>query len=184
MSVPVEISAVRLSSSSTSGSENERTKEKGTGLEDVGEVEVVRVATNSHLQDRFAVLDIVQHDLLHLREVPAIPLFHTHRVDVDLLVQLVQQTDRLHNHRVHLVCAELQLVATQAVRKTQDHRMHVLRSHRIDESIHLVTNASHELVNTCVVDTFDVQLFFNQTCKLGIGNGKLILERGLDNRFL
>lgn len=161
-----------------------RKEKKDTGLEDVGEVEIVRVATNSHLQDRFAVLDVVQHDLLHLREVPAVPLFHTHRVDVDLFVQLVQQTDRLHDHRVHLVRAEFQLVATQAVRQTQNHRMHVLWSHRIDESIHLVTNASHELVNTCVVDTLDVQLFLNQTRKLGIGNGKLVLEGGLDNRFL
>lgn len=161
-----------------------RKEKKDTGLEDVGEVEIVRVATNSHLQDRFAVLDVVQHDLLHLREVPAVPLFHTHRVDVDLFVQLVQQTDRLHDHRVHLVRAEFQLVAAQAVRQTQNHRMHVLWSHRIDESIHLVTNASHELVNTCVVDTLDVQLFLNQTRKLGIGNGKLVLEGGLDNRFL
>lgn len=161
-----------------------RKEKKDTGLEDVGEVEIVRVATNSHLQDRFAVLDVVQHDLLHLREVPAVPLLHTHRVDVDLFVQLVQQTDRLHDHRVHLVRAEFQLVATQAVRQTQNHRMHVLWSHRIDESIHLVTNASHELVNTCVVDTLDVQLFLNQTRKLGIGNGKLVLEGGLDNRFL
>ena len=174
---------MRLSSSSTSGSEKKE-KRSDTGLEDVGEVEIVRVATNSHLQDRFAVLDVVQHDLLHLREVPAVPLFHTHRVDVDLFVQLVQQTDRLHDHRVHLVRAEFQLVATQAVRQTQNHRMHVLWSHRIDESIHLVANASHELVNTCVVDTLDVQLFLNQTRKLGIGNGKLVLEGGLDNRFL
>ena len=173
MSVPVEISAVRLSSSSTSGGEGEW--ERSTRLEDVGEVEIVRVATNAHLEDRFAVLDVVQHDLLHLGEVPAVPLLHAHRIDVDLFVELIQQTNRLHDHRIHLICAELQLVATQAVRQTQNHGMHVLGSHRVDESIHLATNASHKLVNTRIVDTLNVQLVLNKPSKLRIGDGKLVL---------
>ena len=109
MSVPVEMSAVRFSSSSTSAGESST---GATGLQDVGEVQVVRVAAEAHRQDGLGVLQGVQHDLLHLGEVPAVPLLHAHRVDVDLLVQLVQKTDRLDHHRVHLVCAELQLVTT------------------------------------------------------------------------
>jgi len=50
----------------------------------------------------FGVDDVVGHDLGHLREVPAVPLAHAHRVRVQLLVKVVQQPDRLHDHRVHL----------------------------------------------------------------------------------
>ena len=81
----------------------------------------MRVLAVAHLQNDLRVLDVVQHDLLHLGEVPAVPLLHTHRVDVDLLVQLVQQADGLDDHRVHLIRAELQLVSahhTQPSRTT------------------------------------------------------------------
>jgi hypothetical protein len=49
--------------------------------------------------------------------VPAEPLLATHDVVVQLLVEIVEQRHGLHNHRVYLVRAELELVTRQAKRK-------------------------------------------------------------------
>jgi hypothetical protein len=58
----------------------------------------------------FGVDDVVGHDLGHLGKVPAVPLAHAHGVRVQLLVQVVQQPDRLHDHRVHLCARALPAV--------------------------------------------------------------------------
>lgn len=44
---------------------------------------------------RLGVSNVVGHNLGHLGEVPAIPLTHTHGVCVELLVQIIQQTNSL-----------------------------------------------------------------------------------------
>lgn len=167
---------------------------KTTLLEDVAEVQVVRVLAETHLQNYLRVLDVVQNDLLHLGEVPAVPLLHTHRVDVDLLVQLVQKTDGLDDHRVYLIGTELQLVTTtqfasarlpaETVRQTQNHRVHVLVGNRIQQRVHLVADSTHELVHTAVVNAFNIQFVLDQTRQLRIGHGEFILQLRLHNRLL
>ena len=154
----------------------------------------MRVLAETHLQNHLRVLNVVQNDLLHLGEVPAVPLLHTHRVDVDLLVQLIQKADGLDDHRVHLIGAELQLVAThhstppdapaETVRQTQNHSVHVLVGNGIQQRVHLVANSTHQLVHTAVVNAFDVQFVLDQTSQLRIGNREFILQLRLHNRLL
>ena len=93
--------------------------------EDLGEVRRIRVGPEAHGADHAGVGNVVRDDLAHLGEVPAVPLLHTHRIDVQLLVEVVEQGNRLHDHDVHLLGAELELVPAEAVRKTKAHRAQV-----------------------------------------------------------
>jgi hypothetical protein len=66
------------------------------------------------LQDvtyRLGVCNVVCHDLGHLWEVPAIPLTHAHGVCVQLLVKVIQQTNRLQDqHHINSTAVVRQLV--------------------------------------------------------------------------
>ena len=63
----------------------------------------------THGLDDLGVGDVLGDDLGHFGKVPPIPLLDSHRVDVDLLVEVVEQGDGLHDHRVDLVGRELEL---------------------------------------------------------------------------
>lgn len=51
---------------------------------------------------RLCVLDVVSDDFGHLGKMPPVPLTHAHGICVQLLVQIIQQSNGLHNHGVHL----------------------------------------------------------------------------------
>ena len=48
-----------------------------------------------------------------------------------------KRTDSLDDHNINLIGAELELVATQGVRQTKRHRLHVLRGDALDEILDL-----------------------------------------------
>ena len=45
--------------------------------------------TLTHGLDHLGIGEIVDNDLAHLGEMPSVPFLDPHRVDVDLLVQIV-----------------------------------------------------------------------------------------------
>mmetsp|Transcript_11644 Transcript_11644/g.43408 ORF Transcript_11644/g.43408 Transcript_11644/m.43408 type:complete len:250 (+) Transcript_11644:841-1590(+) len=145
-------------------------------LQDVAEVHIGAVGAHAHLPHAACVLDGVVDDLLHLREVPAVPLLRAHGVGVDLLVEVVQQAHRLHNHGVHLVRRELQLVPAERVRQAQLHRPHGVRLHRRQQRLHLVANAAIELQNRRAVHAADAQLLLDHAAQLGVHHCEVVIE--------
>mmetsp|Transcript_21580 Transcript_21580/g.49060 ORF Transcript_21580/g.49060 Transcript_21580/m.49060 type:complete len:207 (+) Transcript_21580:1122-1742(+) len=86
--------------------------------------------------------------------MPAVPLPHPHGVGVDLLVQLVQQPHRLHDHGVHLVRTEFQFVARHAVRQSQTRRPHVRgRQRGGEEGVGVAAHPAEQLVGAGVLET-------------------------------
>lgn len=73
------------------------------------------------------------------------PLPDAHRVRIQLLVQIVEEPYRLHNHRVHLVRRELELVPRQAVAQTERHLRQGLPLQTRDEALELRPDAAGEL---------------------------------------
>jgi hypothetical protein len=57
---------------------------------------------------------VICDDLAELWEVPTIPFPTPHDVVVQLLVQIIQETNSLYNHCIYLVRAEFQFVSRKA----------------------------------------------------------------------
>ena len=74
--------------------------------------------------------------------MPAVPFTNPHSVSVELLVKVVKQTNRLDDHSINLVRAELKLVSREAVRQPQAHRSQVLVSQSGDEFGELASHSS------------------------------------------
>ena len=83
------------------------------------------MSSDTNCADGLGVGNIVDNDLAHLGEVPAVPLLDTHGVRVELLVKVVEKGDGLDNHGVDLVGAELELVTRERVGQTEDHCAHL-----------------------------------------------------------
>ena len=58
---------------------------------------------------RTCELEIVLDIVLEFREVPTVPLTHTHSKSVDVFVKLVQECNRLNDHVVSAARVELDL---------------------------------------------------------------------------
>ena len=114
-------------------------------LHDSSEIGADALGSVSHLQHDSAKSLVVVQNLRHFGKVPTIPLAGTHCISVqrmnqkfffsflnrvvfsrvELLVEIVQQCNGLHNHGVHLVRRKLELVSGQGMRKTQIHLSNV-----------------------------------------------------------
>ena len=94
--------------------------------ENLGEIGRFPVGTHAHLQNEPRVGNVVVKNLGQFREMPAVPLLHTHGVCVQFFVQVVQEGNGLDNHSIDLVRRELQLVSGKRVGQTKRHRRHVL----------------------------------------------------------
>jgi hypothetical protein len=138
----------------------------------------------AHLEDALGVLEVVGDDLGHLGEVPAVPLLDAHGVGVDLLVELVEEADGLHDHGVDLVRAELELVARQRVAEAELHLAQARVVQPLDEVGQLVADAAHELVDLGVADARNVELVLDEPPELDVGDGELVRELGLDDVLL
>jgi len=107
--------------------------------------------------DDLGVGKVVDDDLAHLREVPSVPFLlsaqsverphaathlDSHRVDVDLLVQVVEQGNGLDDHRVDLVRRELELESGHRVTETEGHGVQVLLLNTTEERRELLSDTS------------------------------------------
>lgn len=106
----------------------------------------------------------------------SIPFTRPHQIVVQLLVQIVEQTLRLHDHRVDLVGRELQLVARQRMRQTQRHRGHLLLRQTGQQRLALRPNATHQLLHAAVGHALDAQLGLDGGAQLGVGHQQLLLD--------
>ena len=87
------------------------------------QIRVAGIGPETHLEHHPRVSEVVVQDLGQLREMPSVPLLHTHGVCVELLVQNVQASDTLDDHGVHLVGREFQFVPRERMRQTQTCRI-------------------------------------------------------------
>jgi len=96
-------------------------------------------------RDDLGVLVVVGHELDELGEVPAVPLAHAHRERVDVLVELVQERDRLDDHVVGPVHVELDLGARVGVSESQLGPAHVARLEAGEELLSVKADATDDL---------------------------------------
>ncbi|KAI3492779.1 hypothetical protein L1887_42576 [Cichorium endivia] len=129
--------------------------------------------------------EVVGDDLAHLGEVPAVPLLDAHGVDVDLLVEVVEEADGLDHHGVHLVRAELELVATQGVGEAEAHGVEVARVERLaaggggEERGEVLADAAVEVEQLRVVGDLDAELLCDGGGELGLGDDEVLLVLAL-----
>lgn len=87
-----------------------------------------------------------------------------HRVNVDLLVQIVEKSDSLDNHGVDLVGGELELVAGERVRETEFHGREITRVDVAEEGRELLTDTSVKVLGRRVGNDRDsLELLLNGT---------------------
>ncbi len=114
--------------------------------------------------------------------MPAVPLLDTHRIRVQLLVQIIEQGDGVDDHGIDLVGRELEPVARQGVRQTQRHLLEVLGQHAGDEVRQMLTDRAEQVGGRRVGDGLDVQVgeLDNRAAELALGHGQsdllLVLE--------
>ena len=89
----------------------------GETLSENGQLLVRKCAPVADQMNDAAVELLVGHEARELREVVRVPLAHSHRERVHVLVELVEQRDRLDDHVVDTVHVELDLTARVRVRQ-------------------------------------------------------------------
>lgn len=130
---------------------------------------------HTELECHSGVNEVVRDDLRHLWEVPSIPLLHSHHIDVELLVQIVQQGDGLDDHGVHLVRWEFELISRETVCKTERHVAKILLGRHIaQQSAHLHSNAANQLQRGFIVHTRDAQFLLNDAAEHLVTHCKLL----------
>ena len=119
------------------------------------------------------------------KKPPNAPLPRPHRVGVELLVEVVQQADRLHDHRVDLVRGELELVARERVREAERHRRQRVVASRSnisslsprqtrDEPSQLRPDPAGELRHGPAGHAGDAQLLLDDGAELGVGDAERV----------
>ncbi|KAL1836320.1 hypothetical protein VTK73DRAFT_5092 [Phialemonium thermophilum] len=149
------------------------------GLLQEGEVGGGGVGAHAHGQDDLGVQQVAREDLGQLGEVPAVPLAYAHGVGVELLVQVVEQGDGVHDHDVDLVGRELELVARQRVRQAQRHLLEVLGQHARDQVGEVGADGAEQVVGRRVGDGLDVEVG-----QLDDGVAQLLLGHGQGDLLL
>ena len=104
----------------------------------------------------------------------------SHRVYVDLLVEVIEQRDGLNDHRVDLVGRELELEPGQRVTETEAHRSDVLLVHLLAEQrAKLSTDASVQVERRRVGQDVERELLGNRTAELRITDNQRLRCRPL-----
>jgi hypothetical protein len=125
--------------------------------QDTGQISVLGVCAESHLQDDLGVGEVVVQDPGKLGEVPSVPLLHAHGVCVELLVENVETGDRLDDHGVDLIGRELELVTGERVRETEAGRVHLSGNQIGNERSHVLADSAIDVLGRRVGDGLDGQ---------------------------
>jgi hypothetical protein len=99
------------------------------------------------------------HSWLVSIRLPMNALTHldSHRVDVDLLVQIVEKCDSLDDHGVDLVGRELELETRQRVTETKGHSAQVLWVDTAEQRSQLLSDTSVQVLGSRVGKNGDVE---------------------------
>lgn len=107
--------------------------------------------------------NVVDDDLGHFREMPSVPLLNPHGVYVNLLVQIVEQSDSLDNHSVDLVGGELKLEPGKRVTKTKRHGVEIFLVNAAEKRGELLTDTTVEVLGGGVREDGDGESFVDGT---------------------
>lgn len=94
--------------------------------------------------DHLGVLVVVRDDPDELGEVPSVPLADAHRERVDILVELVEESDRLNDHVVGSVHVELYFRTRVGVSETELRALRVSLFETGEELLLVETDSSEE----------------------------------------
>lgn len=136
--------------------------------QNAGQIGVLGVCAETHLQNDLGVGEIVVQDPGKLGEVPSVPFLDAHGVCVELLVENVETGNRLDDHGVDLIGRELKLVTGERVRKTEAGRVHLSGDQIGDERGHVLADGAVDILGGGVGDGLD-----RQAGNLGDGVGEL-----------
>mmetsp|Transcript_10245 Transcript_10245/g.25742 ORF Transcript_10245/g.25742 Transcript_10245/m.25742 type:complete len:235 (+) Transcript_10245:636-1340(+) len=106
---------------------------------------VASICAHAHRFHALCVENVVCDDLSHFREVPPVPFLNAHGVSVELLIQVIQQSDGLDNHDIHLIRAELQFEARQTVGQTKGHGLQVIGVNLSQQAVQLGPDSTDQL---------------------------------------
>lgn len=137
----------------------------------------------THGFDDSGVGEVVDDDLAHLGEVPSIPFLRyqhplccssetgcnpthldPHRVDVDLLVEVVEKSDRLDDHGVDLVGGELELEAGEGVSETERHGVDVSLVDAAEQRRELLSDTTVQVLGRRVGKNGDGEGLVDRRC--------------------
>ena len=100
----------------------------------------------------------------------------THRVDIDLLVQIIQKRNRLNHHRVHLVGGELELETRERVTETERHGVEVFLVDAAEERSELLADTTVQVLRRAVAQNGDIQGRLDSGSELGVGHDQHLLD--------
>lgn len=106
--------------------------------------------------------------------MPPVPLLDTHGVDVELLVEVVKEGNRLDDHDIDLVGAEAELEAGEGVGETEGHGVHVVLLDAVEEVRELLADTAEEIDRGRVRDDVDVELLRDSGSQLRIHDSEVL----------
>lgn len=144
--------------------------------EDDGKVAGGSGGAETEMLDNTGESSVVDDDLGELGEVPAVPFLEAHTVGVELLVEFVEETDGLDDHRIDLLRAELELEAGEGMGQTEGHGTQFAFADAVDEAGELGADTAIKFLDTGIGDNLQAELLGNGRCKLGVTHSKLLTD--------
>ena len=80
--------------------------------QDVRQVARRCIRTETNGTNDLGICNVIRNNLAHFGEMPAVPFFDAHSIDIQFLVEIIQERNSLDHHCVHFIRAEFELVAT------------------------------------------------------------------------
>lgn len=156
-------------------------RERVVVVEDLGEA-VERLLRERRLVadelDDASVLVVVGDEADEFGEVPPVPFAHAHRERVDVLVELVEECDRLDDHVVRAVHVELHLGARVGVSKSELRAREVAHLEASEELLGVHTDATDDLERALGSVAVDAERALDR------GGEVAVLDAEDDARFL
>ncbi|KAH3670021.1 hypothetical protein OGATHE_002834 [Ogataea polymorpha] len=89
--------------------------------QDLAEVGAGSIRSYTHCQNNSGKGHGINNNLGQFWKMPSVPFFTPHGIGIKLFVQVIKQSNGLHNHHIHLVGTELELVSANGVSQTKRH---------------------------------------------------------------
>mmetsp|Transcript_63779 Transcript_63779/g.152082 ORF Transcript_63779/g.152082 Transcript_63779/m.152082 type:complete len:238 (-) Transcript_63779:248-961(-) len=138
---------------------------------------LIEAITNAYHPRNFCIRDVVGDDFGDLREMPGIPLPHSHCESVDVFVKIVQQRNCVDDRLILTIGVELHLASAVAVSQAKTSLVHIDFSQALDELVKVCAATPESLSHQLAMG--DAELLRKGFPQLRIIHSKLVLLLGL-----